>query len=170
MPRDQWLTGAGAESWWTAGGSHPDRIGRIGARTQKSQHLAGFFFERMWWAQVGSNHRPLPCEDSALPLSYAPRSSRADYQSGLIGSTLDRRRPPVASADRRNAPARTKATTRDARELYLHLFSTLRRDRLETQPRWADMHRRCRSVLDDMPHKPHAEPVETSDRGRIVKT
>ena len=26
----------------------------------------------IWWAQVGSNHRPLPCEGSALPLSYAP--------------------------------------------------------------------------------------------------
>ena len=25
-----------------------------------------------WWAQVGSNHRPLACKASALPLSYAP--------------------------------------------------------------------------------------------------
>ena len=25
-----------------------------------------------WWARVVSNHRPLPCEGSALPLSYAP--------------------------------------------------------------------------------------------------
>ncbi len=28
----------------------------------------------IWWAQVGSNHRPLPCEGSALPLSYAPEN------------------------------------------------------------------------------------------------
>ena len=25
-----------------------------------------------WWARLGLNQRPLPCEDSALPLSYAP--------------------------------------------------------------------------------------------------
>ena len=25
-----------------------------------------------WWAQQGLNLRPLPCEGSALPLSYAP--------------------------------------------------------------------------------------------------
>ena len=26
----------------------------------------------LWWARLGLNQRPLPCEDSALPLSYAP--------------------------------------------------------------------------------------------------
>ena len=36
-------------------------------------HLAA----KTWWAQVGSNHRPLACKASALPLSYAPlRSGR----------------------------------------------------------------------------------------------
>ena len=25
-----------------------------------------------WWARLGLNQRPLPCEGSALPLSYAP--------------------------------------------------------------------------------------------------
>jgi hypothetical protein len=25
-----------------------------------------------WWAMLGLNQRPLPCEGSALPLSYAP--------------------------------------------------------------------------------------------------
>lgn len=29
-------------------------------------------FIQNWWARVGLNHRPLPCQDSALPLSYAP--------------------------------------------------------------------------------------------------
>ncbi len=29
-----------------------------------------------WWAQLGLNQRPLPCEDSALPLSYAPVPAR----------------------------------------------------------------------------------------------
>ena len=28
-----------------------------------------------WWARLGLNQRPLPCEDSALPLSYAPARS-----------------------------------------------------------------------------------------------
>ena len=28
------------------------------------------------WAQVGSNHRPLACKASALPLSYAPDIAR----------------------------------------------------------------------------------------------
>ena len=26
----------------------------------------------LWWAQLGSNQRPLACKASALPLSYAP--------------------------------------------------------------------------------------------------
>ena len=31
-----------------------------------------------WWARLGLNQRPLPCEDSALPLSYAPRMCEGD--------------------------------------------------------------------------------------------
>ena len=27
---------------------------------------------KIWWARLDLNQRPLPCEDSALPLSYAP--------------------------------------------------------------------------------------------------
>ena len=34
-----------------------------------SRHAAGLLKQ---WAQVGSNHRPLACKASALPLSYAP--------------------------------------------------------------------------------------------------
>ena len=30
-----------------------------------------------WWARQGLNLRPLPCEGSALPLSYAPAARRA---------------------------------------------------------------------------------------------
>ncbi len=26
---------------------------------------------KIWWARLDLNQRPLPCEDSALPLSYA---------------------------------------------------------------------------------------------------
>jgi hypothetical protein len=32
----------------------------------------GSLAAKLWWAQVGSNHRPLACKASALPLSYAP--------------------------------------------------------------------------------------------------
>ena len=28
-----------------------------------------FFNVQKWWAMLGSNQRPLPCEGSALPLS-----------------------------------------------------------------------------------------------------
>jgi hypothetical protein len=31
--------------------------------------------EKAWWAQQGLNLRPLRCEHSALPLSYAPTLS-----------------------------------------------------------------------------------------------
>jgi hypothetical protein len=34
-----------------------------------------------WWAQVGSNHRPLACKASALPLSYAPEVAFATAQA-----------------------------------------------------------------------------------------
>ena len=34
-----------------------------------------------WWAQVGSNHRPLACKASALPLSYAPKVAIATAQA-----------------------------------------------------------------------------------------
>jgi hypothetical protein len=34
--------------------------------------VSGFSLLILWWARLGLNQRPLPCEDSALPLSYAP--------------------------------------------------------------------------------------------------
>ena len=36
--------------------------------TFQKGHLAA----KTWWAQLGSNQRPLACKASALPLSYAP--------------------------------------------------------------------------------------------------
>ena len=41
-------------------------------------------FRRFWWAQQGSNLRPLPCEGNALPLSYAPDRSRFPYKLLLL--------------------------------------------------------------------------------------
>ncbi len=35
-----------------------------------------------WWARLGLNQRPLPCEDSALPLSYAPALRQETSYSG----------------------------------------------------------------------------------------
>ena len=38
------------------------RIPSFDPESNKSLHF-------LWWAMLGSNQRPLPCEDSALPLS-----------------------------------------------------------------------------------------------------
>src|SRR6516162_2260059 len=38
------------------------------------------------WAQVGSNHRPLACKASALPLSYAPWAPAAGDRHGNAAS------------------------------------------------------------------------------------
>jgi hypothetical protein len=46
-----------------APGGHPQRP------AAKRPAVAGF---NLGWARVVSNHRPLACEASALPLSYAP--------------------------------------------------------------------------------------------------
>lgn len=35
----------------------------------------------IWWAQVDSNHRPLPCQGSVLPLNYAPKIPRLYHTS-----------------------------------------------------------------------------------------
>jgi hypothetical protein len=56
------------EFWRNAGN-------RSGARTQASvQSPEHLIEEGKWWARLGLNQRPLPCEGSALPLSYAPVS------------------------------------------------------------------------------------------------
>ena len=41
------------------------------------------------WAQLGLNQRPLACEASALPLSYAP-SVRRDYLTWFAPIRLER--------------------------------------------------------------------------------
>jgi hypothetical protein len=38
--------------------------------------------DSLWWVRLGSNQRPLPCEGSALPLSYAPASE--ECPKGLL--------------------------------------------------------------------------------------
>ena len=54
----------GAASIGEAGRRHSAAIGGTASRP-------GFLRSR-WWARLGSNQRPLACEASALPLSYAP--------------------------------------------------------------------------------------------------
>jgi hypothetical protein len=39
---------------------------------RKGSNRVGAPFCACWLARVVSNHRPLPCQGSALPLSYAP--------------------------------------------------------------------------------------------------
>ena len=43
--------------------------GLRGARNKKASHDCDAFLK---WAYLGSNQGPLPCEGSALPLSYMP--------------------------------------------------------------------------------------------------
>ena len=54
-----------------------------------------------WWARVGLNHRPLACETSALPLSYAPVRRRRAFKAGA--RALSRKRRAVAAAPGRGA-------------------------------------------------------------------
>src|SRR5512139_810670 len=45
--------------------------------------MVGSLAGGVWWAHVGSNHGPLPCQGSALPLSYAPSNEpRRIHDSG----------------------------------------------------------------------------------------
>ena len=37
---------------------------------------------KIWWARLDLNQRPLPCEDSALPLSYAPQQQPESEKTG----------------------------------------------------------------------------------------
>ena len=47
-----------------------------------------------WWAQLGLNQRPLRCQRSALPLSYAPFSFRlAPEGYGKQASLCDGKNP-----------------------------------------------------------------------------
>ena len=44
-------------------------IGLFRDDSQAPRQLAVLDENERWWAMLGSNQRPLPCEDSALPLS-----------------------------------------------------------------------------------------------------
>ena len=55
-----------------------------------------------WWAHVGSNHGPLPCQGSALPLSYAPVKEPRRIQERRLAGWLE---PQPAS----HAPGTPKA-------------------------------------------------------------
>src|SRR5215471_8014350 len=53
-------------------------------RDRRISDLAG----ETWWAQVVSNHRPLACKASALPLSYAPASTPVGATALSVPGTL----------------------------------------------------------------------------------
>ena len=78
------------------------RLGRraatktVGWRQLESAHLASgkvAYFQALFeWARLGSNQRPLACEASALPLSYAPgraRDCRAGFRARTGGPAAD---------------------------------------------------------------------------------
>ena len=56
--------------------------GQIGGGNVKQKLMLKRGTER-WWAMLGSNQRPLPCEGSALPLSYAPTLPKNEYRIRL---------------------------------------------------------------------------------------
>lgn len=45
-----------------------------------------------WWARLGLNQRPPPCEDGALPLSYAPDTSSEPEHIRSMPAVLSRKR------------------------------------------------------------------------------
>lgn len=65
--------------------------------------------DKTWWAQQGSNLRPLGCKPSALPLSYAPGRRRPTPQGGPPPWSLTpvRRRPSSSPAGRVPRPGRS---------------------------------------------------------------
>lgn len=63
-----------AQSWLHSGIFNPFYVDVIKAfQTKNSRNGSS------WWAQQGSNLRPLPCEGNALPLSYAPDKGLFSY-------------------------------------------------------------------------------------------
>src|SRR5271157_5349891 len=53
-----------------------------------------------WWAQLGSNQRPLACKASALPLSYAPlRSGRRKDTANAASVPVSRAVSCIGRAD-----------------------------------------------------------------------
>ena len=73
--------GLGLEGRATVAGSQPaDWMGAAGfepeARPGKAERLSLVRNQPTGWARLVSNQRPLACEASALPLSYAPWADR----------------------------------------------------------------------------------------------
>lgn len=64
-----------------------------------------------WWARLGLNQRPLACEASALPLSYAPdpKSGSGCLRGGAGGVKVGRGRP-----NRSGRPANPVSNPRQA--------------------------------------------------------
>ena len=76
------------ERWWARLGPRPEgrKDKEVSQRAQRQKSVPkgvktrlnssrtppGFLRRKKWWARLGLNQRPLPCEGSALPLSYAP--------------------------------------------------------------------------------------------------
>ena len=75
---------------------------------QRRLLLQGAYYQLFPWARLGLNQRPLACEASALPLSYAPGASRfyAVAGSTQVGPGTTRGRRAAHSLRRLLAPTR----------------------------------------------------------------
>ena len=62
-------------------------------------HLAA----QTWWAQLGSNQRPLACKASALPLSYAPLAAAAGLLPRPAYRSVGAGRPDIPHQNSRSA-------------------------------------------------------------------
>jgi len=54
----------------------------------------------LWWARRGLNTRPLPCESSALPLSYAPDTRPRAKGPFFVPEVIRTGRPPLSTCRR----------------------------------------------------------------------
>src|SRR6202022_3387996 len=80
------------EAWPRAPNMLPsfETVARVRERLPQDD-VRVFVRSEAWWARLGSNQRPLRCQRSALPLSYAP--DRLARVSRLIGSPGGREAP-----------------------------------------------------------------------------
>ena len=62
LSRRPWFPSSRSQAYWS-------QTARLNANRWKGSRNAAEMREKVWWAMLGSNQRPLPCEDSALPLS-----------------------------------------------------------------------------------------------------
>ena len=106
-----------------------------------------------WWARLGSNQRPLRCERSALPLSYAPKPlwGRQVIAAPAARSSAARLRPRAGDLPRRrglNAACRRPLML--DRPLVLAAFGKKARGREDEQGARALPRRRLQTEFDIM--------------------